>query len=72
MKSLHFSDILGNRNDLDKTLESFTQLPGRQSTDPGEFNFFYIYSLNSSNLVLIDGVKFDGHWGTWTRCIHFS
>ena len=27
--------------------------------------FFYISPLNSLNLVLIPGAKFDGHRGTW-------
>ena len=57
-----------------KSLESlsiiFAQLPGGKSTGPGEFNFFNISPLKSLNLVLIPGVKLDGHRGTWTGCIN--
>ena len=56
MESLHFLNI------------TFAELPSGESTNPGEFNFFYISPLKSLNLVLIPGAKLDGHRGTWTGC----
>ena len=44
-------------------LEIFAYLLGGKSTDPCEFNFFYISPLNSLNLVLITGAKLDDHRG---------
>ena len=66
MESLYFLNITGNTNDLDKNLKSFAQLPGEKSTGPGELNFLIMSPLNSLNLVLIRGAKFDGHRRTWT------
>ena len=52
-----------------KYLEIFSSLPGGKSTNPGRFNFVYIFPLNFLNLVLIPSEKFDGHRGTWTGCM---
>ena len=60
MELLHFQNII------------FAQLPGEKSTDPGEFNFFYISPLKSLDLVLILGEKLDDHRGTWMGCITYS
>ena len=57
MESLHFLNI------------TFAELPSGESTNPGEFNFFYISPLKSLNLVLIPGADLDGHRGAWTGCI---
>ena len=69
MEYLYFLNIISNGIDLGKHLESFAKLPGGNSTGPGEFNFFYISPLNSLNLALIPGAKFDEHQGTWTGFI---
>ena len=58
MESLEFFSII------------FAQLPSGKSTGPSEFNFFNISPLESLNLVLIPGVKLDGHRGTWTGCLN--
>ena len=47
----------------------FDKVPGEKSTEPGEFNFFYIFPLKSLNLVLIPGAKLDGQLDTWTGCL---
>ena len=59
MKSLHFLHILGYESDLGKYLEIFASLPGGKSTNPGQFKFLYISSLNFFNLILIPSAKFD-------------
>ena len=52
---------------LDFLSTIFVQLPGGNLTRPGEFIFLiYIFPLKSLNLVLISGVKLDGHRDTWT------
>ena len=43
MESLHLLNI------------TFSKLPSRKSTNPGDFNFFIFFSLKSLNLVLIPG-----------------
>ena len=50
-------------------LKIFGQLPGEESTDPGQFNFFLYLPLISLNLDLIPSVKSDDHGGTWTGSI---
>ena len=68
MESLHFLDVIGNESGLDKYLQICASLPGGKSTNPGKFNFLYIFPLNFLNLVLIPVAKFDGHRGSWTGC----
>ena len=70
MESLYFSKIIVNESDLGKSLEIFADLPGGKLTGPGEFNFFYISPLNSSNFILIPCAKLDSHRGTSTGCIY--
>ena len=70
MESLYFSKIIVNESDLGKSLEIFADLPGGKSSGPGEFNFFYISPLNSSNFILIPCAKLDSHRGTSTGCIY--
>ena len=49
--------------------EIFAYLPGEKSYGSSVFIFFYIFPLNSLNLVLISSGKFDGHRGIWTGCL---
>ena len=60
MESLHLLNI------------TFALLPCEKSTDPGEFNFSYVSPLKSLNLVLISGVKLDGHPSTWTGSLNIA
>ena len=60
IKSLHFLNLI------------FAEVPGGESTGPGEFNFFQISPLISLNLALIPGAKLDAHRGTWTGCTKSS
>ena len=49
--------------------EIFAYLPGEKSYGPSVFIFFYIFPLNSLNLVLIPSGKFNGHRGIRTGCL---
>ena len=51
---------------MDSLHYNFCLAPGGKSTRPGEFHFFYIFSLKSLNLLLIPGTKLDSHQSTWT------
>ena len=50
----------------------FSQLPGGKSTDPGEFNCFYISLVKSLNIILIPGAKLNCHLAIWTGSCKLS
>ena len=50
----------------------FSQLPSGKSTDPGEFNCFYISLVKSLNIILLPGAKLNYQQAIWRGCCKLS